>query len=199
MVILTLKKQLNQAVATFFQPSLSREKILSFLQIFLASCFIGICAQIKIPLYFTPVPLTFQTCGVMLVGALLGSRQGAFALFSYLIQGCIGLPVWAGGGAGGFLYFMGPTGGYLAGYVVQAYLIGWFLERKHKVDLRTIVSTLVLSTWIQLGIGSIWLAQFVGMKQCLILGCYPFVLGEAAKALVIGLCVRYYFRGTRLE
>ncbi len=160
-------------------------------QIVLASCIIGICAQIKIPLYFTPVPLTITTCVIMLAGALLGSRKGALAVLCYLAQGWMGLPVFAGG-ASGLLHFMGPTGGYLIGYVVQAFVVGWLLEKKHDKSIVTISGILLASTCLEMGIGSLWLAQFVGIESCLKLGFFPFFFIEVVKALAIATLIKFF-------
>ncbi len=189
MTILTIKKK-KAAITSFIHSSLLLDqRIITILKILLASCFIAICAQIKIPLYFTCIPLTVQTPAIMLVGALLGSRKGAMAVLCYLVQGCAGFPVWAGG-ASGFLHFMGPTGGYLMAFVVQAYMIGWFLERQRSMKLTKIMGILLLAICIQLGIGSLWLAQFVGFERCFMLGFYPFVLGEIARAFLLAVYLR---------
>jgi biotin transport system substrate-specific component len=189
-------KKKKSVVGSLFQ-SLDQRAIM-VLKILLASCLIGISAQIKIPLYFTPVPLTIQTSAVMLIGALLGSRHGAIAALCYLIQGCIGLPVWAGG-ASGFAHFMGPTGGYLMAYIVQAYIIGRFLERQARPTLPKVTMILLFSICVQMGVGSLWLAQYVGFGNCFMLGFYPFVLGEAIKALLIAIYLKYRnFRETRV-
>lgn len=164
----------------------SQSSLFSLLQIIFASCFIGISAQIKIPLYFTPVPLTVTTMSVLLVGYFLGSRRGALAAIAYLCQGWMGLPVWAGGAAG-FHYFMGPTGGYLLGYAIQAYLVGWLLERSICRNRMQIFGVFLLSICLQLGIGSLWLAQFVGIKKCFLLGFMPFILLDSVKALFLTL------------
>lgn len=186
MSILTLK---NKPVSTIISFIRAYPRIITSLQIVLASCFLGICAQIKIPLYFTPVPLTVQTAGVMFIGALLGSRKGSLAALCYLIQGWVGLPVWTGG-ASGFLYFMGPTGGYLTAYVVQAYLVGWLFERQNAPSLTKINGILLLSICVQLGLGSLWLAQFVGIKNCFMLGFYPFIPAEVVKACFVASYVK---------
>lgn len=152
---------------------------MTIFQVVLASFFIGLMAQIKVPLYFTPVPFTIQTTSIMLVAALLGKQKSTVAVLCYLFQGCMGLPVWAGGHSG-FLHFMGPTGGYLMAYVAQSYFIGWFLEQhpsKYKAFL--------LSIFIQLGLGSLWLAPFVGLNNCFHLGFNPFFLTEVIKALLL--------------
>src|SRR3989338_7427809 len=87
-------------------------------------------AWFKIPLPFTPVPITLQTLVVLLSGAVLGPYYGALSMILYLIVGAIGLPVFAGGGSGiGAL--LGPTGGYLFSYPVAAFVIGKLLEKKN--------------------------------------------------------------------
>lgn len=152
------------------------------LKVLCASLFIGICAQIKIPLYFTPVPLSLQTAAIMLVGATLGSRTGALAVMFYLAQGLVGLPVFCGGACGA-AYFVGPLGGYIMGYVVQAYVIGWFLERQHTTSYLKMIAVMLFSVCVQMGMGTVWLAQFIGIKQGFILGFCPFILGEISKCL----------------
>lgn len=169
------------------------QRAIMMMKILLASCFIGICAQIKIPLYFTPVPFTIQTSSVMLIGALLGSRQGAMAVLCYLIQGLVGLPVWAGG-ASGFAHFMGPTGGYLMAYIAQAYIVGKFFERQQALKLTHMIAMFLVSICLQMGIGSLWLAQFVGLDNCFMLGFYPFVLGEVAKVLFLSVYLKSRYR-----
>ncbi len=176
----------NQAISTFFPHT----KSLSVLQVILASCFIAICAQIKIPLYFTPIPFTVQGIGVMLVGCLLGSRRGALAVFCYLMQGCLGLPVWAGGVAGGAAHLFGPTGGYLIAYVMQAYLVGWFTQKYSQASFLKTAAFLCVTVGLQLTAGSLWLAQFVGIKRCFLLGLIPFILGDALKACLVASYVK---------
>lgn len=90
------------------------------------SLLVALLAQVSIPLPFTPVPVTGQTLGVLLVGGALGSRLGAASLALYLGEGAIGLPVFAGG-VGGLP--VGPTGGYLVGFVLMAYVVGYLAER----------------------------------------------------------------------
>src|ERR671918_68403 len=88
--------------------------------ILLGALFVAALAQIEIPLPFTPVPITGQTFGVLLVGAALGSKRGAASLASYLAMGAFGLPFLAGG-AHGLDILIGATGGYLIGFVIAAY------------------------------------------------------------------------------
>jgi len=92
------------------------------------SLLVAALAQVRIPLPFTPVPLTGQTFGVMLVGAGFGSRLGFLALLLYLLEGLLGLPFFNGGGSG-LSHLTGPTGGYLLAFPLAAGLMGWFVER----------------------------------------------------------------------
>ena len=169
----------------------------SIIQVIIASCLLAIVSQVKIPLSFTPVPFTIQTIAVMGIGAMLGSRLGAFATLLYLLQGGLGLPVFAGGNLG-LQYFFGPTGGYLVGFVVQAFLVGWFFERRAAFSLLQRWGVLLLSTSLQLGLGALWLTQFVGWSQALSLGVLPFVVGDGVKAFLLAASLpsknRAYFQ-----
>ena len=97
------------------------------------SLIVALGAQIAVRLPFSPVPITLQTLAVLMVGALLGSRRGALSLLAYLAQGLAGLPVFAGG-ASGLAHAVGPTGGYLIGFVVHRYLLD-MIEREELAAL----------------------------------------------------------------
>src|SRR5579871_4379239 len=107
-----------------------------------ASLFVALCARVTIPLPFTPVPLTLQNCGVLLVGLALGSRRGFAALALYLAEGASGLPVFNPAGPGGIAQMLGPTGGYLMAYPLVAMLAGWIAERGSKSFVRFAVAAL---------------------------------------------------------
>ena len=93
------------------------------------SLFVALCAQISLPMPFSPVPVTGQTFAVLLLGASLGARRSAAALAVYLLEGALGLPVFAPGGAPGLARLLGPTGGYLLAFPAASFLAGWILER----------------------------------------------------------------------
>lgn len=160
----------------------------SLFQVVGASLFIGLLAQIRIPLYFTPVPLTGQTLAVMMTGAFLGSRKGALAVLCYLMQGCLGLPVWAGG-TSGLIHFVGPTGGYLIGFVVQAYLIGLLFEQNRFNRLPAFFKIWIPSI-IQLVIGTLWLAKFTSFQTSWFLGFFPFIIGDAIKVGITSFAIK---------
>src|ERR1700690_3282169 len=94
-----------------------------------ASLFVALCARVTLPLPFTPVPLSLQDFGVLLVGLSLGSRRGFAALVLYLAEGASGMPVFSPGGLGGIAQLLGPTGGFLMVYPFVAAIAGWIFER----------------------------------------------------------------------
>ncbi len=151
------------------------------LLVVLFSVFVALTAQIKFELGFTPVPITGQTLGVLVTGALLGSRRGALALALYLVEGAVGLPVFAGG-ASGFARILGPTGGYLLSYPLAAGLVGFLAERGwDRTVWRAGLAMLIGNLLIYL-IAVPWLSFFVGSVQLgLAKGMWPFVVGDALK------------------
>ncbi|UCD36800.1 MAG: biotin transporter BioY [Fidelibacterota bacterium] len=150
------------------------------------SLLVALSAQFALRLPFSPVPITGQTLAVLLVGALLGSARGGISMLLYLAEGIAGLPVFAAGGAG-VAYFLGPTGGYLLGFVAGATLTGLLAERGWD---RRIVTTLLA---MLAGMGAIyaagvsWLAWFANVENALALGLYPFLPGAAVKIIAAAL------------
>src|SRR6185369_9745314 len=107
----------------------SRDLLRDVVLVIGASAFIALCARVTLPLPFTPVPLTLQNFGVLLVGLSLGSRRGFLALMLYLIEGASGMPVFNPAGPGSIAQLIGPTGGFLLAYPFVAGLAGWIMER----------------------------------------------------------------------
>ena len=146
------------------------------------SAFVGLTAQVAIPLW--PVPLTLTTLGVLFTGAALGSKRGALALLLYLAEGAVGLPVFAGG-ASGVAYALGPTGGYLVGFVVAAGVVGLLAERGW--DRRPIWTALamVVGNLIIYALGVTWLAFLLGdLGTALLQGMLIFIIGDLVKIAV---------------
>src|ERR1700726_980107 len=121
-----------------------------------ASLFVALCAQVTLPLPFTPVPLTLQNFGVLLVGLTLGSRRGFAALALYLIEGAVGIRVFNPAGHGGTAQLFGATGGYLLAYPFVAALAGWIMERGKKTFARAAVAG-VLAEVVLFACGISWL------------------------------------------
>ncbi len=145
----------------------------------LFSGFVALTAQIKIPV--GAVPFTLQTLGVLLTGAVLGSRRGALTLGVYAVEGAIGLPVFAGG-AFGVPYMLGPTGGYLIGFIAAAWLVGALAERGWDRRLPLAALAMVLGNLVIYAFGVAWLAVVLGsLSKAIMGGVVPFLLGDLAK------------------
>jgi biotin transport system substrate-specific component len=150
------------------------------------SLLIALSAYLKIQLPFSPVPITGQTLAVLLVGASLGAKKGGLSVLAYLGEGLIGLPVFAGG-ASGPAYLLGPTGGYLAGFAVAAFAVGWLAERGWDRHVGLTLAAMLISNLLIYLLGLAWLSVYVGVGQVLPLGFYPFLAGDAIKLLLAGI------------
>ena len=142
-------------------------------------------AWFKIPLPFTPVPITLQTIVVLLSGAMLGSYYGALAMILYIAVGALGLPVFAGG-ASGIGVLLGPTGGYLFSYFIAAFFIGKIIESWKKPSYANYVIAMIAGSIIIYALGATqgklvtklsWSAIAVGWVL-------PFIIGDAIKLLL---------------
>lgn len=145
------------------------------------SLFTALCAQISIPLPFTPVPLTGTTLGVLYAGALLGPRLGAAAAALYLLEGGCGLPFFAGG-TGSWAHFAGPTGGYLAGFIPAAWATGALARRGWDRSPWTAAAMMLLGSSLVFLFGLAGLARFLPAGALLKAGLWPFIPGDILKA-----------------
>jgi biotin transport system substrate-specific component len=165
----------------------------------LGSLVVAALAQLSLRLPFTPVPVTGQTLAVLLVGASLGSVRGGASVLLYLAQGAAGLPVFAEGKAGAaFLVMADPlhtTGGYLWGFVLAAFVVGFLAERGWDRRLGSAIGAMLIGEVIVFALGVAWLAAALGVplqapgqtfNDALEFGLYPFVVGEIAKLLIAG-------------
>ena len=168
---------------------LSNQKIIKYLlTIFLGSLLLTISAKIKIPFY--PVPMTMQTFVVVLMGVTFGWKIGVATISLYLLEGIIGFPVFAGTPEKGLglAYFMGPTMGYLIGFLFAAFLAG-YLDLKTNIFL--IFLKLILSVSIIYILGILWLGYLIGWdKPLLELGLMPFLLAELFKISLLAMITK---------
>jgi len=152
-----------------------------------ASMVVALCAHITIPLMpLTPVPLTVQNMGVLLVGLMLGSRRGFAALALYLMEGAVGLPVFSTSSVGlhGIAQILGPTGGFLMAYPFVAFLAGYVFERGTKSFLRAAIAGL-LAEILLFGGGLTWLYVFThSLAKAAYLGLYWFLAAEVIKVML---------------
>jgi biotin transport system substrate-specific component len=147
------------------------------------SLFVALCALIRIPLPFTPVPITAQTLGIVLVGSLLGSRQGMLSMLLYLGMGAIGLPFFSGGN-GGIEWLQGATAGYLFAAPLAALLVGTLAERGWDRRVSTTIAAMVLGNLVIYALGVAWLALSIGLQSAFMQGMLPFILGDAVKIAI---------------
>lgn len=142
-------------------------------------CFVlTLSAKIQVPLY--PVPMTLQTLAVLVLGAAYGWRLAGATLVAYVAQGAAGLPVFAGPVAGPAA-LMGPTGGFILGFVAAAIFVGWFAERGWDRPLARLTVLMTLGHLIVFAFGLAWLSTFAGPARAWMLGAQPFLLATLLK------------------
>jgi biotin transport system substrate-specific component len=159
------------------------------------SVLVAACAQVALPLWFTPVPLTLGSCAVLLVGLLLSPRLAAATLATYLVEGALGLPVFAPGQTltGGLAHLFGPTGGYLLAYPGAAMLIS-YLWRRGGRGFSWALASAALGSFVILACGAIWLAALTHapVRTAITLAVLPFLPGDALKvAAAAGLATGF--------
>lgn len=161
------------------------------------ACLIGALAQLKIYLPWTPVPITGQSFAVIMMGALLGRWWGGIGTLMYIGLGIIGVP-WFAGLNGGIAVLLGPTGGYLIGYVMAAFYMGFVMDNYPKAGklpmLFPVMIPMILMVYlpglIQLGLWlSIVKGGFPGIPRLLLMGAAPFIIGDLVKATVAALII----------
>ena len=160
------------------------------------SLLVALCARITIPIPGTPVPLTVQNFGVLLVGLVLGSRRGLAALTLYLAEGAMGMPVFSPLGPGGVAQlFQGATSGFLLAYPLVAWVAGYVMERGRKSFARAAAAGLLAEIVLFIG-GLSWLAVLThSVTQAFRLGLYLFLFAEVIKVMMAaGIAARWQLR-----
>ena len=172
---------------TAFAPTLTTrilpavdQKLRDLLLVTAGALLVALLAQVRMPLPFTPVPLTGQTFAVLLVGAALGSRRGMASIGLYLLLGALGLPFFAGG-ASGLAYMTGSTLGYLVGFIAAAYVTGLLAERGLDRRISTALVAFFIGQAIIYLFGVAWLTVLMGLQKALVAGMLPFLIGDALK------------------
>jgi biotin transport system substrate-specific component len=180
-------------------PRMPEAMRFTFLAIF-GAAMIAVFAQFAVPLW--PVPVTGQSLAVLLIGMAYGARLGAFTVLLYVIAGVAGLPVFAKMAAGPQV-LMGPTGGYIVGFVLGAALVGWLAERGWSRSFILAVLAQLIGSAVILGLGVAWLARFYAgagagriaatgaetpLGAAIAAGLRPFLVGNLIKA-VLAACI----------
>jgi biotin transport system substrate-specific component len=149
--------------------------------------FVALAAQVSIDLPFTPVPITGQTFAVLLVGASLGALLGLASLGLYLFVGALGAPIYADG-RHGWDVLTGPTGGYIIGFDVAAFVIGALAQRRWDRRFSSAIAAMLTGSVVIYLVGLPWLAEKIdaGLETTLEQGLYPFVVGDLLKLYLAG-------------
>jgi biotin transport system substrate-specific component len=166
-----------------------RTRIHNLVLVLGASILLAISAWISIPLPFTPVPISFTAQLVLLLSVLMGKR-GAYATGLYLAQGALGLPVFANGGCT-LAYFMGPTGGYLIGFLVASYLVGSLSEKLQNRTPAKIFGIMLLGNLCIYACGVPHLGLLIGFQSALLLGFVPHIGGDLLKLALAQRLARF--------
>jgi len=158
----------------------------SFAIAIVGSVLLALLARLSIPVPFSPVPITGQTFGVLLLGGMLGSRLATMTVLIYLFEGAIGLPVFAGGSLG-FLYLLGPTGGYLIGFIPAAYLVGLLSKKEWNANIAKSILMMTLGTAIIFIFGVSWLSVTAGIMNAATIGLVPYLPGAVVKISIAAI------------
>ena len=154
--------------------------------VFSGAVFVGIAAQVAIPLPFTPVPLTLQTFAVLLAGAALGSLRGVASMALYALMGVVGVPWFSAGSSG----FSTASFGYILGFILAAFIVGRLAERGASTTSIQSAALMVIGNLAIYAVGVTWLKFAIDSSwaTALSLGVVPFLIGDAIKiALAAGL------------
>lgn len=156
--------------------------------VLIGSWLLAASAWIEAPMW--PVPMTAQTYAVLLIGAACGARLAAATVAAYLAQGAMGLPVFAGGDAGA-AHLVGPTGGYLLGFLAAAAFIGWLVERGWSTRFISLIAAMALGHAIVFFFGVAHLSVFVGPDAAVASGFTPFLVGAIVKTFAAAATLRF--------
>ena len=178
----------NITIIDAFRPQQKQDALIfDIILIMSASVFIALFAQIAIRIPFSPVPITGQTFAIMLAGLVLGMKRGVLAVLAYLGEGISGLPVFANAGYG-LVHIIGPTGGYLIGFIPAVLLTGYFAEQRSSKNILLITFVLIIATAAIFFSGIMWLKHYVGLNNVMQMGFYPFIPGAVIKiALLVAI------------
>jgi biotin transport system substrate-specific component len=160
-----------------------------------SAAFVGLAAQIAIPLPFTPVPLSGQTFAVLLSVAALGPARGALGMLLYAVAGIAGLPWFAGHQSGWAI----PSLGYVLGFVLAAVVVGALARRGADRTVARTAGLMVVGNLCIYAIGVPWLMASVdvGLGRALVLGVVPFLIGDVVKILLASLLLPAAWRFVR--
>lgn len=153
-------------------------------------CLITVAAKIKVPLWPNPTPVTLQTLAIFAIASAYGSRLAVATIMAYMIAGAAGMPVFTGTPEKGLglVYMAGPTGGYLAGFVIMAYLTGLAADSGWSKNPFKMAGAMLTGEVIMLTIGALWMGYLFGSEKIIAWGVGPFIVTDIIK-LAIAACI----------
>ncbi len=172
--VLTTEKEMSKTNRLLMESTL----------VITGSLFIAIMSQLSFILPFTPVPITGQTFAVLLLAILYGGTRAGITVSAYLIEGLSGLPVFSKAGFG-LVHLLGPTGGYLMGFLVSAYLVGSLADKGWSKSILKTGVAMFLGNVIIYSFGTVWLSAFIGINKAFSAGVLPFIIGDILKIMII--------------
>jgi len=180
----------DQVTRRWVTPASLADALMPAVLVIAGVCVLAFSARIQIPFY--PVPLTLQTLAIMMLAMSYGGALAGTTLFSYLMAGYLGAPVFASGA--GFAYMMGPTGGYLAGFFVAAVILGYMSDRGWTRHFTSSAAAMVVGTSVIYVFGVAWLSQLIGFEKAVGFGMLPFIYGDILKLVIAALAMPYLWR-----
>ena len=192
-----MSRELSHPLAPSSSVATSADRLRKAGMVLAGTVFLALCAHLSIPMGFTPVPLSLQPFGVLLLGLLLSPAMAAMTLGAYLAEGAIGLPVFAPGPVG-IAHLLGPTAGYLLAYPMAAVLIAWLRRRIGRGLAGALVSAAAGDLVILL-LGGLWLslASHASFSSALVLAVAPFLPGDALKSAAAAVIATSWQRRQR--
>ena len=154
----------------------------SFVMIF-SVFFLAILSNIRIPIW--PVPITMQTLGIFAIAFTFGYRRGALSILLYILTGIFGVAVFSGYKSG-ISAIMGPTGGYIIGFLAMVLVVGYMVEKGMGRNIKSVILVLFIgqSVLYLFGLMGLWMYLNVGILEILKLGLFPFLIGDVIKAIL---------------